>query len=95
MFVFEDLIDLDANDLMKVLAEIDVSEVAVALKGAPDEYLDSVMSAMSNRAKDRYTEEAEMLGKVKLKDVEAAQRKMLDITQKFIESGEIERDLDE
>jgi len=95
MFVFEDLIELETNDLMKILAEIDVGEVAVALKGAPEEYLDSIMAAMSTRAKDRYIEEAEMLGKVKLKDVEAAQRKMLDITQKFIESGEIERDLDE
>jgi len=95
MFVFEDLIDLESSDLMKVLAEIDVGEVAVALKGAPEEHLDAILSSMSTRAKDRYTEEAEMLGKVKLKDVEAAQRKMLDITQKFIESGEIERDMDE
>jgi len=80
---------------MKVLAEIDVGEVAVALKGAPDEHTDAIMAAMSTRAKERYTEEAEMLGKVKLKDVEAAQRKMLEITSKFIESGEIERDTDE
>ena len=36
-----------------------------------------------------------MLGKVKLKDVEAGQRKMLEIAQKFIASGEIERDMDE
>jgi flagellar motor switch protein FliG len=95
MFVFEDLIALESSDIMKVLAEIDVGEVAVALKGAPEEYIDSIMSAMSTRAKDRYAEEADMLGKVKLKDVEAAQRKMLEITSKFIESGEIERDLDE
>jgi flagellar motor switch protein FliG len=95
MFVFEDLIALESADIMKVLAEIDVGEVAVALKGAPGEYVDAIMSAMSTRAKERYDEEADMLGKVKLKDVEAAQRKMLEITAKFIESGEIERDLDE
>jgi len=35
-----------------------------------------------------------MLGKVKLKDKEAAQRKMLDVAQKLIESGQIERDLE-
>jgi flagellar motor switch protein FliG len=95
MFVFEDLVELEPSDLMKVLAEIDVGEVAVALKGAPDDWVDAIMAAMSTRAKERYEEEAEMLGKVKLKDVEAARRKMLDITQKFIESGEIERDMDE
>ena len=95
MFVFEDLVALETNDIMKILAEIDVGEVAIALKGAPDEYLDSILSAMSARAKVRYEEEAEMLGKVKLKDVEAGQRKMLEIAQKFIASGEIERDMDE
>jgi len=95
MFVFEDLINLESNDIMKILAEIDVGEVAVALKGAPEEHTDAIMAAMSTRAKDRYNEEAEMLGKVKLKDVEAAQRKMLEIASKFIESGEIERDTDE
>jgi len=95
MFVFEDLMVLESNDIMKILAEIDVGEVAIALKGAPDEYTDAIMASMSTRAKDRYAEEADMLGKVKLKDVEAAQRKMLDIASKLIASGEIERDTDE
>ena len=95
MFVFEDLIDLESNDIMKILAEVDAADLAVALKGAPQEHLDAIMGAMSQRAKDRFQEEYEMLGKTKLKDVEAAQRKMLDAAQKLIESGAIERDMDE
>ena len=95
MFVFEDMVELESNDLMKILAEIDTADLAVALKGAPQEHLDAILDAMSTRAKDRFTEEYEMLGKIKVKDVEAAQRKMLDAAQKLIESGQIERDMDE
>jgi flagellar motor switch protein FliG len=95
MFVFEDMIALESQDMMKILAEVDAADLAVALKGAPEEHMDAVMDAMSQRAKDRFNEEFEMLGKVKLKDVEAAQRKMLDVAQKLIESGQIERDMDE
>jgi flagellar motor switch protein FliG len=47
---------------------------------------------MSQRTKDRFKEESEMLSKVKIKDIEAAQRKMLDVAQKMIEDGIIERD---
>ncbi|MCK5293801.1 MAG: flagellar motor switch protein FliG [Arcobacteraceae bacterium] len=95
MFVFEDMVELEATDLMKILAEIDTADLAVALKGAPQEHLDAILAAMSTRAKDRFNEEYEMLGKIKVKDVEAAQRKMLDAAQKLIESGQIERDMDE
>ncbi|HIP13492.1 MAG TPA: flagellar motor switch protein FliG [Arcobacter sp.] len=95
MFVFEDLVDLESADLMKILAEVDAGDLAVALKGAPEEHLDAILGAMSARAKGRFEEEYEMLGKVKVKDVEAAQRKMLDEAQKLIESGAIERDMDE
>lgn len=95
MFVFEDMMELESNDLMKILAEIDAADLAVAFKAASEEHLDALLGAMSQRAKDRFQEEFEMLGKVKVKDMEAAQRKMLDIAQKLIETGEIERDMDE
>jgi len=95
MFVFEDLVDLESADLMKILAEVDTADLAVALKGAPEEHVDAIMDAMSTRAKDRFNEEFEMLGKVKVKDVEAAQRKMLDVAQSLIASGAIDRDMDE
>ena len=95
MFVFEDMMLLESNDLMKILAEVDAADLAVAFKAASEEHLDALLGAMSQRAKDRFNEEFEMLGKVKVKDMEAAQRKMLDVAQKLIETGEIERDMDE
>lgn len=95
MFVFEDLLNLDTEYVMKILQNVDTADVAVAMKNAPDEDMEKVTGAMSQRARDRFKEEFEMLNKVKIKDIEAAQRKMLDVAQKMIEDGIIDREMDE
>ena len=65
------------------------------MKNATTEDMDSVTSAMSQRARDRFKEEFEMLTKVKIKDIEAAQRKLLVVAQKLIEEGVIDREMDD
>ncbi len=95
MFVFEDLLELDNEYIMKILQNVESNDVAIALKNSTEESLDKVTSSMSQRARDRFQEEFEMLNKVKIKDIEAAQRKMLDIAQKMIEEGVIDREMDE
>ena len=95
MFVFEDLLALDQEYIMKILQNVDTNDVAVSMKNATPEDMDCVTSAMSQRARDRFKEEFEMLTKVKIKDIEAAQRKLLDVAQKLIEEGVIDRDMDE
>ena len=95
MFVFEDLLNLDAEYVMKILQNVETGDVAVAMKNAPDEDMEKITGAMSQRARDRFLEEFEMLNKVKIKDIETAQRKMLDVAQKMIEDGVIDRDMDE
>ncbi len=92
MFVFEDLLNLDAEYIMKILQGVESTEVAIAMKNTTEEQIEKVTSAMSQRVKERFLEESEMLTKVKIKDIEAAQRKMLDIAQKMIEEGIIERE---
>jgi flagellar motor switch protein FliG len=91
MFVFEDLLALDTNDIMKVLGNIETEDLTKALKNATEDELDVIMGAMSQRARDRFNEEFELQGKVKIKDVEEAQRKILDVAMRLLESGEIER----
>jgi len=91
MFVFEDLLALETNDIMKVLGNVETEELTKALKNATEDEMDIVMGAMSQRARDRFNEEFEMLGKVKIKEVEEAQRKILDVAMRLLESGEIER----
>lgn len=95
MFVFEDLLKLDTEYIMKILQNVDTPDVATAMKSSIPEDLELVTAAMSQRAKDRFMEEFEMLTKVKIKDIEAAQRKMLDVAQKLIEEGVIDREMDE
>ncbi len=95
MFVFEDLLNLDTEYVMKILQNVDTADVAIAMKNATDEDMEKVTSAMSQRARDRFVEEFEMITKVKIKDIEAAQRKMLEVAQKMIEDGVIDRDMEE
>ena len=95
MFVFEDLLNLDAEHVMKILQNVDTGDVAIAMKNAPEEDLEKITGAMSQRARDRFKEEFEMLNKVKIKDIENSQRKMLEAAQKLIEDGVIDRDMDE
>ncbi len=91
MFVFEDFLALETNDIMKILGNIETEDLTIALKNATDEEMAIVQTAMSQRAKDRFNEEFELLGKIKIKDIEEAQRKILDVAMRLLESGEIER----
>lgn len=91
MFVFEDFLALETNDIMKVLGNVETEDLTKALKNATDDQMDIIMGAMSQRARERFNEEFELLGKVKIKDVEDAQRKILDVAMRLLESGEIER----
>ena len=91
MFVFEDLLALEANDIMKVLGNIETEDLTVALKNATEEDMEIIMGSMSQRARDRFKDEFEMLGRTKIKDIEDAQRKILDVAMRLLESGEIER----
>ena len=91
MFVFEDLLALDKNDIMKVLGNVETEDLTIALKNATEEDMAIIMGSMSQRARDRFREEFEMLGRTKIKDIEDAQRKILDVAMKLLESGEIER----
>lgn len=91
MFVFEDLLALDVNDIIKVLGNIETETLTVALKNATEDEMAIIMGAMSQRAKERFKEEFELLGRTKIKDIEDAQRQILDVAMQMLESGEIER----
>ena len=91
MFVFEDLLALDPNDIMKVLGNVETEDLTIALKNATEEDMAIIMGSMSQRARDRFQEEFEMLGRTKIKDIEEAQRKILEVAMRLLESGEIER----
>lgn len=77
MFVFEDVGSLDDKSLQRVLREIEVRVLALALKNASEDFRLRIMSGMSQRAVAALQDEMTMLGAVRLRDVEAAQTEIV------------------
>lgn len=89
MFVFEDLVSLDDKSLQRLLREVDVKQLALALKAASQELKDKIMGTMSQRAVTGLKEEMEFLGPVRIRDVEAAQTDIVSKVRALEETGEI------
>ena len=89
MFVFEDIVLLDDRSLQMVLREVDNKDLSLALKATPSEVSDKVYKNMSKRAADMLREEIEFMGPVKIRDVEEAQVKVVNIIRALEEKGEI------
>jgi len=89
MFVFEDLMSLDDKSLQRLLREVDVKQLALALKAASPELKAKIMATMSQRAVAGLKEEMEFLGPVKMRDVEAAQTDIVSKVRALEETGEI------
>ncbi len=77
MFVFEDLLSIDANGVKELLARADRRQLTVALKGTSDEIRQHLLKGMSQRGSAMLLEDMEALGPVKIKDVEAAQQQVI------------------
>lgn len=89
MFTFEDVRILDDRSLQRVLRDVETKTLALALKGASAELRDRVLSQMSQRASRAVTEEIEMLGPTRVRDVEAAQSAIVTQIRALEESGEV------
>ena len=89
MFVFEDIIGLDDRSMQRLLREIDVKELALALKGASNEVRNKVLGCMSQRASASLKEEMEMIGPARKRDIEQAQTGIVAMIRKLEDAGEI------
>jgi flagellar motor switch protein FliG len=89
MFVFEDIITLDDQSIRRVLREIDFKDLAYALKGSSSEVTDRILKNLSKRAGEMLAEDIEMLGPVRLREVEEAQQKIVQVIRRLDEAGEI------
>jgi len=90
MFTFEDIVSLDKNAITETLKAVDKGELMLALKSAPEELKEKFFSAMSERAREAFDEEMQFLGAVKMKDVETAQRKIVEVVNSLAETGTIQ-----
>lgn len=89
MFVFEDIVMLDDRSLQMVLREVDTKDLSLALKATPKEVAAKVFKNMSSRAADMLREEIEYMGPVKIRDVEEAQQKIVNVIRNLEDKGEI------
>jgi flagellar motor switch protein FliG len=89
MFVFEDLMLVDDKGIQAMLKEIDNQELALALKTASDELKGKLLGNMSARASELLQEDMEYLGPVRLRDVDTAQQRIVDIVRRLEDAGEL------
>ena len=89
MFVFEDILMLADRSIQRVLREVENSELAVALKGANEDVQNAIFNNMSSRLSAMIREDMEYMGPVRMKDVEEAQQKIVNVIRKLEDSGEI------
>ncbi len=89
MFVFEDIVLLDDRSIQRVLKNVDKKDLALALKAADDEIKEKIFKNMSERAATLLKEDLEVLGPVRLREVEEAQRRIIEIIKQLEEEGEI------
>ncbi|MCH6255827.1 flagellar motor switch protein FliG [Puniceicoccaceae bacterium K14] len=92
MFNFDDLIRLELPDLQRIMREVDSGDLTIALKSASDALRDFILQAVSKRAAETLKEELEMMGPVKLTEVEAAQERIIQVVRRLEEQEEISLD---
>ncbi len=89
MFVFEDIVQLDDRAIQTLMKEVDMKELATALKGVGIEVQEKIYRNMSERAVGMLKEDMDYMGPVKLRTVEEAQQKIVAAIRRLEEAGEI------
>lgn len=89
MFVFEDLTKIDDRGIQEILKNIDSGELALSLKIATDELKNKIFANMSERAAKMLKEDLEVMGPVKVSDVERAQGNILKVVDRLVAEGKI------
>ena len=89
MFVFEDILLLDDRSIQRVLRDVDNNDLAVALKSANEQVQTAIFNNLSKRLAAMIREDMEFMGPVRMKDVEEAQQKIVNIIRKLEDSAEI------
>ena len=87
--MFEDILSLDDRAIQRVLRDVDNNDLAVALKNANEEVQNVIFNNLSKRLGAMIKEDMDFMGPVRLKDVEEAQQKIVNIVRKLEDTGEI------
>lgn len=89
MFVFEDIITLDNRSIQRVIRDCENEDLILAMKVSSEEVKDILFKNMSQRMAESFAEEMDVMGPVRLRDVEEAQSRIVGIIRRLEEAGEI------
>ena len=89
MFVFDNIVDIDDRGIQTLLREVSSETLVLALKAADEAVKEKVFKNMSKRASEMLRDDLEARGPVRLSDVEAAQKEILAIARRMMDSGEL------
>ena len=89
MFIFEDIVSLDAMSIQRFLRDVDSKDLVVALKSATPEVSEAIFQNMSQRMGETVRSDIEYLHNVRMRDVEEAQQRIVAVIRKLEEDGEI------
>mgnify|MGYP002625275947 FL=1 len=89
MFVFEDVVLLDDRSMQIVLRQVDTKDLSLAMKATTEEVTNKIFKNMSKRAAEMLKEELSYMGPVKIRDVEEAQMKIVNVIRSLEDKGEI------
>jgi flagellar motor switch protein FliG len=89
MFLFDDIIMIDDRGIQRILRDVDKRDLTLALKASDDKIRTKIFKNMSERASQVIKEELEFMGPIKLKEVEMAQMRIVDVIKKLEEQDEI------
>jgi flagellar motor switch protein FliG len=89
MFLFDDIVFVDDRGIQRLLRDVDKKDLALAMKVADDRLKAKIFSNMSERAQEMLREELQYMGPVRLREVEAAQSRIVAAVKQLEESGEI------
>lgn len=89
MFVFEDITYMDDMSIQRFLRDVDTKDLAVALKAANDEVKDCIFRNMSQRVQETIKTDIEYLHNVRMRDVEAAQQRIVEVIRKLEAQDEV------
>ncbi len=89
MFIFDNLLSVTDRDMQRLLQEVGQEKLVIALKGASEDMRDKITSNMSSRARDMLLEDLELMGPVKLSEVEDVQKEILQVAINLAADGTI------
>ena len=89
MFTFDDVVKLSDVDMQKVVREVPMDKLVIALRGTKPELSEKFVNSLSKRARQNLAEEMELMGKMKMSDIEAERRKIVQIIRSLDAAGEI------